>query len=191
MLGDVNDHDIQRLIAGDRYAFEKIYDLYHGKVYRVAFRFLKDEVQSEEIVQETFINLWVNRAKLDPNSNIWLFLFVASKRLSLNALRNTITAKSHLENLFVHFNESSNSVEETVFAHDLGALAEKVIADLPSQQQTVFKLSRIEGHSHKEIADHLNISTNTVKNHMGTALKTIKSKLTDYGFLCVLFFFSK
>lgn len=191
MHTEVTSQDIERLIVGERFAFEKIYDLCSERVYRLAYRFLKDTQQSEEIVQETFINLWLNKEKLDPEGNVWLYLYVIAKRLSLNSLRNIAKSQYHTENLLAHFSEAHNNTEEQVFVHDLELLTEKVIDTLPKQQQIIFKLSRIEGYSHKEIADQLNISPNTVKNHIGTALKTIKSRLNDYGPICLFLFFFK
>jgi len=188
MHKDLGSDDVRRLIMGDQGAFEKIYDLCSEKLFRLAFRFLKDAEQSEEIVQETFINLWVNREKLDSQGNIWLYLYVIGKRLSLNELRNISQSKIHTENLLANFSETHNTTEESVFANEFELLTKKVIGDLPKQQQIIFRLSRFEGFSHREIADQLNISPNTVKNHMGTALKTIKSRLSDCGLLCLFFF---
>jgi len=191
MQKDFGSDTIRRLIVGDQGAFDEIYDLCSEKLFRLAFRFLKDVEQSEEIVQEAFINLWLNREKLDAEGNIWLYLYVIGKRLSLNQLRNASQSKIYTENLLAHFQETHNDTEDTVFAHDLELITERVIGDLPSQQQIIFRLSRVEGYSHKEIADQLNISTNTVKNHMGTALKTIRSRLSDCGLLCLFLFFFK
>ena len=191
MHKDLGSDDVRRLIMGDQAAFEKIYDLCSEKLFRLAFRFLKDVEQSEEIVQEAFINLWVNREKLDSEGNVWLYLYVIGKRLSLNELRNISQSKIHTENLFASFRETDNTTEESVFANDFELLTKKVIGDLPKQQQIIFRLSRFEGFSHREIADQLNISPNTVKNHMGAALKTIKSRLSDCGLLCLFFFLFK
>lgn len=191
MQKDLGSDTIRRLIMGDQAAFEKIYDLCSEKLFRLAFRFLKDDEQSEEIVQEAFIQLWLNREKLDPEGNVWLYLYVIGKRLSLNQLRTLSQSKIYTEKLLAHFEETHNTTEEVVLAHDLELIAERVIGDLPRQQQIIFRLSRVEGYSHQEIADQLNISTNTVKNHMGTALKTIKARLSDCGLLCLFFFFFK
>lgn len=185
----VDGNAIQQLIAGDESAFTAVYELYSEKVYRLAFRFLKDKEQSEEIVQETFINLWLSREKLNREGNMWLYLYVISKRLSLNALRQ-VGKSSHLfENLLRHISELQNTTEEEVLAHDLENYAVKLIEKLPRQQQLVFKLSRVEGLSHKEIAEQLQISPNTVKNHMVEALKTLKMhlKYSDFLYLVVLF----
>ena len=185
----VDDIAIQRLIAGDESAFTAVYELYSEKVYRLAFRFLKDKEQSEEIVQEAFINLWLSREKLDPDGNMWLYLYVISKRLSLNALRQVGKSSSLVEKLLHRISELQNTTEEEVLAHDLEHYAEKVIEKLPRQQQLVFKLSRMEGLSHKEIAEQLQISPNTVKNHMVEALKTLKThlKYSDFLYLLIIF----
>jgi len=181
---------IQRLIADDESAFTAVYELYSEKVYRLAFRFLKDREQSEEIVQEAFINLWLSRKKLDPDGNMWLYLYVISKRLSLNALRQVGKSSVLIEKLLRQISELQNTTEEEVLAHDLEHYAEKIIEKLPRQQQIVFKLSRVEGLSHKEIAEQLHISPNTVKNHMVEALKTLKThlKYSDFLYLLILFF---
>jgi len=185
----VDGNAIQQLIAGDESAFTAVYELYSEKVYRLAFRFLKDREQSEEIVQETFINLWLSREKLNADGNMWLYLYVISKRLSLNALRQVGKSSSLVEKLLHQISELQNTTEEEVLAHDLEHYAEKVIEKLPRQQQLVFKLSRIEGLSHKEIAEQLQISPNTVKNHMVEALKTLKYhlKYSDFLYLLIIF----
>ena len=185
----VDGNAIQQLIAGDESAFTAIYELYSEKVYRLAFRFLKDKEQSEEIVQEAFINLWLSREKLNADGNMWLYLYVISKRLSLNALRQVGKSSNLVEKLLHQISELQNTTEEEVLAHDLEHYAEKVIEKLPRQQQLVFKLSRIEGLSHKEIAEQLQISPNTVKNHMVEALKTLKThlKYSDFLYLLIIF----
>lgn len=180
--------DIRGLIVGDELAFTSVYKLYSEKVYRLAFRFLKDREQSEEIVQETFINLWLSREKLDVNGNLWLYLYVIAKRLSLNALRQVSKSTHLIENLLRNTVNTHNNTEEDILAHDLEQFTEKVILQLPQRQQMIFKLSRIDGLSHKEIADQLHISPNTVKNHMVEALKTLKIHLrySDFVYFIVL-----
>jgi RNA polymerase sigma-70 factor (ECF subfamily) len=180
---------IQQLIAGDESIFTLVYDLYSEKVYRLAFRFLKDNKHCEEIVQETFINLWLSREKLNADGNMWLYLYVISKRLSLNALRQIGKSSILVEKLLHEISELQNTTEEEVLAHDLEHYAEKIIDKLPRQQQLVYKLSRVEGLSHKEIAEQLQISPNTVKNHMVEALKTLKThlKYSDFLYFVLLF----
>ena len=183
----IDENAIRRLIAGDESVFTAVYELYSEKVYRLAYRFLKDKEQSEEIVQETFINFWLGREKLDPAGDLWLYLYVISKRLSLNALRKIGRSSVLIEKLLQQISDLQNNTEEFIITHDLEQYIEKAIDKLPHQQQRGFKLSRIEGLSHKEIAEKLQISPNTVKNHMVEALKTLKKHLKYADFCCLAF----
>lgn len=177
---------IAALISGDENAFTLVYQEYSAKVYRLAFKFLKDKELSEEVVQETFISLWLSRQKLDTAGNMWLYLYVIAKRLSLNTLRQVSKSADLTEKLLQNIKEEHNNTEEDILAHDLEQFTDKLIEKLPRQQQLVFKLSRIDGLSHKEIAEQLNISQNTVKNHMVEALKTLKQHLKYSDLLFVI-----
>ncbi|WP_419800944.1 RNA polymerase sigma factor [Mucilaginibacter sp.] len=190
-MGDkfITSNYVLRLMAGEEAAFASFYEFYAEKVYRLAFKFLKDHSQSEEIVQETFIKLWLNRSQLNPQSNIWLYLFVIAKRLSLNALRQQGQSTFAFEQFTNHHTEIYNITEEQVIAHDLEQFTERILQKLPKQQQQVYNLSRKEGLSHKEIAQKLKISTNTVKNHMVAALKFLKTYLKYADFIGLIFLF--
>lgn len=191
----ITSQDINRLRSGDEAAFALIYDTFSAQVYYLAFRFLKDKELSEEIVQEVFLRLWNNRGQLDEKGNIWLYLYVICKRLSLNSLRRIHQSSILFDRLLHRIEELHNETEESIIAADLARLTDELIRKLPKQQQLIFNLSRIDGLSHKEIAVQLNISQNTVKNHIVEALKNIKSKFnfSDFtyflGSLFMHFFF--
>lgn len=178
------------LRSGNEVAFESIYKEFSAQVYRLAFRFLKDKSQSEEVVQETFIKLWLNREKLDKDGNLWLYLYVITKRLSLNALRKIGQSEALFAQLLVNIKEAHNHTEEDIFAADLEKFTETILNSLPNQQRIIFRLSRVQGLTHAQIAEKLQISPNTVKNHMVAALKTIESRLkhTDLIYFIALFF---
>jgi len=182
----IDSNVIQQLIAGSETAFDVTYQAYSARVYRLAFGFLKDKEQSEEVVQECFISLWTSREKLNPEGNMWLYVYVIGKRLSLNALRQVTQSRGLSEKLINYFTEIDNHTEEDVLAHDLEQFTEKIISKLPKQQQLIFKLSRVEGLTHKEIAAQLQISPNTVKNHMVDALKTLRAQLHYADLICFL-----
>ncbi|NHA02362.1 sigma-70 family RNA polymerase sigma factor [Mucilaginibacter sp. HC2] len=169
--------DIKRLIAGDETAFRLAYGVYSEKIYKLAYRFLKDPDLSAEIVQETFITFWINRDKLDPDVDLWPYLHVITKRLSINSLKQIYKSTDNLKLLIQRTILEHNYTDEHVAADDLKIFTQKIIDQLPRQQQLVFKLSRNEGLSYKEIADRLQISQHTVRNHMIQALKTLKTHL--------------
>jgi len=177
---------IRRLKAGDEAAFRSIYDSYSEKVYQLAIRFLKEVTWSEELTQDVFMKLWINREGLDERGNIWLYLYVITKRLCLNKLREIHRSTTLFERLMDHIQAASERAEDQLMAEEAGQCAEQIIAMLPQQQQRIFKLSREEGLTHDEIAKKLGISTNTVKNHMVRALKTLKTSLHHLGYIYML-----
>lgn len=183
---------IRRLTAGDELAFAFVYKHYSVKVYRIAFRFLKDEAYSEEIVQETFIKLWLTRDKLDIEGNLWLYLFVITKRLSLNALRQQHKSAEAIQHLAAQTTAIIYETEEQVASHELEQLTQKILQKLPPRQQIIFKMSRIDGLTHRQIAEHLHISPNTVKNHMVNAMKSLKLYLNHANLMwLMLLYFRK
>lgn len=190
-MTNVNPSIIRLLKAGDETALRSVYELYGEKVYQFSFRFLKDTAWSEEIVQDVFLKLWLNRESLEEEGNIWLYLYVITKRLCLNKLREIRKSATLFEHLMKNIDAAYNPTEEKLMAGELEQYIQKLIERLPKQQQLIFKLSREAGLSHNEIAEKLGISPNTVKNHMVQALKTLKNSLHKSGFayILVLLFF--
>lgn len=172
------DHDIiQALIAGNRVAFKTVYDTLGSGVYSVAFQITKEAFLAEEIVQEVFTRLWIHRDKIDAEGNIWVFLYVVTKRLSINKLRSVKRAKVAHDGLAGQVSAEADSFEERIFYQELLTQLNLTIADLPDKQRQVIELSRNEGLTHQQIADRLGISPHTVNNHITRALKLLKSKL--------------
>ena len=188
MRKTIDSIDILQLKSGNEDAFKKVYAAYHNAVYAVVYRFLKDRERSKDAVQECFINFWLHRDRLDPQEDIWLYLFTIAKRISLNTIRSMGCVQALEETLITKLTEAKNIIEENFFTQELELITHSFIEQLPQRQKTVLKMSRMEGMSHKEIADHLQISTNTVKNHIGEALKTLKSKLHYAEYMLVFAF---
>lgn len=188
-----SNEQIKDLREGNEPAFQHVYLFLAPKVYSFAYRFLKDKTQSEEIVQEAFITLWENRHKLDEERPLEPYLFTISKRLVLDSLRKATSSQALREKLMLKISENHNETEESIILSDLMAFAEKAIQELPKQQQIVFRLSRFEGLSYEEIGERLNLSKNTVKNHLVVAVKTLKMQLGSeemiYALLLLINFF--
>lgn len=180
-MSPIDHSTIKQLVAGDEIAFQKLYDVHSEKVYQLAFRFLKDTAWSEEIVQDVFLKLWLNRHRLDEQGNLWLYLYVITKRLCLNKLREIRKSSALFERLMHGMEVADSHTEERLMADEMEQYAKRAVENLPKQQQLIFKLSREEGLSHHEIAQKLGLSPNTVKNHMVQALKTLKSSLKQSG----------
>ena len=163
------------LKAGDESAFREIFDQNFRKLYAFSFRLLKNKEQAEEVVNDTLMNVWTNRERLNPDFPVAPYLYTITRRLALNALRQIATSQKAIDQLWLNMENISNDTEESVLLSDLQRFTEAALITLPPQQQIVFRMSRFEGLNYDEIALKLNISRNTVKNHLAAALKTLKT----------------
>lgn len=179
---------IKQLINDDESAFKGIYDLVHQQIYRMLFSLLKDEHFTEEILQETFIRLWLNRKKLNENQSLYPYIYLIAKRLAIDHFRKVMTESDVKNYLTVHAEDRINNTEESVDYSELNQYLDRVIQLLPKQQKTVFILSCNEGLSYDEIAERMQISRNTVKNHLISARKTLKLYHSSHFVSLILFF---
>lgn len=163
------------LKAGEEQAFRKIFDLYFKRLYAFSFRFLKNKQRAEEIVNDALLSVWINRSKLNENLSVLPYLYTVTRRLALNALRDTATSQKAIDDLWASMQQLSNETEETILLNDLKQFTEKAIVHLPAQQQLIFRMSRYEGLNYDEIAERLGLSRNTVKNHLIAALKALRT----------------
>jgi len=180
---------VARLIEGDEGAFRIIYDQLNRRVYRLLNTLVKDHEQVEELLQETFVNLWLNRRKLNAQQPLYPYVYLTARRLAIDHFRKKMTeleAKRYLIHQVYH---PSRETEEEIDAADLNRFTEDAIKRLPPQQQTVFILSRQEGLSYDEIAERLQISRNTVRNHIVSALKTLKGHFVKHNITYLYFLF--
>lgn len=178
------DFELINLIKqGDESAFRVLFNSYSSKLFYFSLKFLKEKEASQEIVQEVFLSLWVNRAKLDPQYPIAPYLYIITRRLTLNSLRQIANSQSAMERMWLNIQLTSNETEEQVLLEDLERFTEQVLVKLPKQQQLIYRMSRHQELSYDEIAEELNISKNTVKNHLVSALKTLRTQLQKAFFM--------
>lgn len=162
---------IKGLREGAYSSYEILFKLYYAKFVHYADSIVGDFEAAKDLVQESFMKVWLNREKLREDLSIHNYLFVLVRRASLNFLRD----KKILETLDSDFvddvHESTSSASEEKFEMVMSA-----VDSMPAQRKAVFKLSREEGLKNKEIAEYLNLSEKTVERHMTLALRDIRNK---------------
>ncbi|RKR84060.1 RNA polymerase sigma-70 factor (ECF subfamily) [Mucilaginibacter gracilis] len=163
------------LKAGDESAFKAVFDLYFKRMFAFCYKMLKNREQAEEVVNDTFLSVWTNRHKLNIEFPIAPYLYTINRRLTLNALRQIATSQKAINELWLTIEKISNDTEESILLNDLQRFTDEALQILSPQQQIVFKMSRYEHLNYDEIAEKLNLSRNTVKNHLIAALKTLRN----------------
>lgn len=170
----------------DKAAFERLYVSYYHRLRGVALSYTNDEQLAEDVVQTVFLKLWKRRHDWKPTGSVRGYLFSAVVNEALNSVRN---AKVRRE-VSLDYAESSRITEmdeEEVMPqererHNIrlqGHIAQAIDA-LPQSSRQIFILNRFSGLSYEEIADHLNISVNTVSTQMARALKALRKRLFRY-----------
>jgi RNA polymerase sigma-70 factor, ECF subfamily len=165
---------IIRIIEGDYIAFEKIYNLYVRKVYYFALRYLKNNLEAEEMVQEVFTKIWENRLNLNPDLSFSGYLLTITKNTIFNDNRKRINHQAYCEYVVNYLQLHGRDLEREIIFQDLMVKVNQSIENLPPKRQEIFKLSRLGGLSHKEISKKLDISEKTIETHMRLAFKDLK-----------------
>lgn len=176
---------VSRLTSGDEAALSQIYYQYWDLLYKSAYRILGDHDQCADAVQEVFVKLWNMREQLEIRVSLQAYL-LASVRYEV--FRHIRHSKVH-EDIFTFAEQLSDpSRVDMVEYKELNVEILAAIDQLPDRCREVFKLSRVDYLSHKEIAARLSISTKTVEYHIANGLRFLRTKLTDFVSICLLFF---
>lgn len=168
------------LKAGDLTAFEMLFRTYYQPLCNYAFTFVQDRDEAEEIVQSTFLNIWEKRESLSIHTGVKPYLYAMVRNACLNVLKHEKIKQQHAAMEMAVAERSTESVARTVMASELETKIYQAMDRLPEQCRLIFKLSRFEELKYAEIAQQLNISTKTVENQMGKALRIMREQLKDY-----------
>ena len=182
---------LTKIAVRDESAFRTIYDLYHKKIYTFSLRLLKSKQMAEEVVQESFLKIWLMGDSIEKISNIEAYLVTLARNRSLDALRaqqRIITADLANSN---RWTEEHNETEESIFLKDTKELLQTGINLLPPQQKLVYQLCHQEGLKYEEVAEKLNLSPLTVKTHMQHALRFLRTYVVKNGDLAIAFLLLK
>ncbi|WP_316804274.1 RNA polymerase sigma-70 factor [Pedobacter nototheniae] len=168
------------LKIGDSAAFNQVYHLYRKKVYAYAYRFTRCRETAEELTQDTFVRLWENRFKIDPEKNFDAFLYTLIRNNFLGALRKKAREKAY-SNEIADEAKSFNSIEAHIDFKESKNIAVNAIDTLSPQVKTIYLMSRNDHHSHEEISKMMGISKNTVNNHIKKSLGVIRKYFKTYS----------
>lgn len=169
---------LQQIARGNETAFKQIVDVYWTKVYGQALAYCKSAPQAEELTQDTFIAIWMNRQKLPDVTNFAGYLYMIARHKLLNVIRQKLTTTTTVDNI---------PLEETNWRPDIQLEYRQAydqlmqgMEALPPMRKKVFMMSRLEGKSYDQIATELQVSRNTVKEHIVKALNFLRNHFANH-----------
>ena len=179
-----------RVKRGDRAAFGEIVEQYRQPLFNFIFRTLRDETETEDVAQATFLQVWKSRARYERTAKFSTWLFTIARNLCLNELRRRTRhpAESFEEPHAEHEDQPQRQYEdkktiqptETALHGELARKIEEALTALPEQQRTAILLCRQDELSYEEIAKILGCSLSATKSIIHRGRETLKEKLKPY-----------
>lgn len=173
---------LSAVAAGDRKAFEIMFKKYYPKVRLMLYGMIKDEFSAENIAQDLFMNIWLNKEKLSEINSFDSYLYISTRNAAINQLKNYREIETYKEK--EPYDVSDNSAEQEILMNELEKIIQDEINKMPDQRRKVFIMSRIDGKTTAQIAKELNISPKTAEKHLSLALRTLRK--IEYFLLLLL-----
>ncbi|MDI9879560.1 RNA polymerase sigma-70 factor [Flectobacillus longus] len=170
---------VVQIMEDNKYAFEEVYHRYWYKLFGVAYHEIGTREEAEELVHDLFESLWNRRHQLNIRM-LSAYLVVSIKHLSTNYIKSQITNRKFQEYLIFNEIRQSHATEEVVHFSELSDAVEEAMKKLPEKTCEVFRMSRFENQSVKEIAVQLNLSEKAVEYHITKSLKLLRENLKAY-----------
>ncbi len=172
---------------GDMEEFENLFRQFFKPLVLFANKFLYDLDLAENIVQDVFLNVWMNRENLDFSGNIKTYLYTSVKNKAINSVKHSKIERDYKEKITII--ETDFNTPETEFdLCEMEKSVNRVIHNLPEKCRIIFLMSRNDHLTYAEIAKILGISVKTVENQMGKALKILKKNLSELAYFVFICF---
>ncbi len=177
------------LKSGSEESYRALYDLWFSRLYQFVLRYVKSEPVTDDIVQETFLNIWIYRESINPCMSFKSYLFTIAYHFLIKELRrqlNTPLMKDYVafcSELSTCDNETVEKLELKQFQDSLNRAKEK----LSPRQRQIFELNKEGNATIAEIAASFSITEQVVRNQLSAALKIVRKELRQYPYLLLLF----
>lgn len=182
-----SDHSLSELLkSGSHEAYNEIYNRYFGLMFIDACKRMASREDAQDIVQETFINLWKRREYLDPEKSIAGYLYAAMRNKVIDWFSRQEVNSKYINSFKSFYEEGSCVTDHAIREKQLASIIEREIDALPPRMREIFILSRRANLSHKQIAQQLDLSELTVKTQVKHALKILRGRLGLVLFIAML-----
>ena len=182
MVDSINEKRLlTELKNGSFQAFERLYNMYSGKLYNFIMRISSgNQYMAEEVVQSAFIRVWEVRERVEPESSFISFLCTIAKNLLMNMYQ-----RQHVEYVYNEYLKNTgvdrdSQTEESIDLRFLNEYIDSLAEELPAQRKKIFILSKRQNYTNKEIAEMMGISESTVATQLSLAVKFMREQLMKH-----------
>ncbi|BAV04977.1 RNA polymerase sigma-70 factor, ECF subfamily [Filimonas lacunae] len=177
-----SDKELLAACAQDRIqAFNVLFDRYSGKLYQYALSYVKDEHMAEEAMMDVLLWIWNKRQELSIEGEFNSYVFRAVKNATIKVLRKKALAAASMEEVENDARFATEHADQLLQHKELEQQYINSLSQLSPQRRLVFAMSREGNLSHAEIASKLDLSVNTVKNHIKASLSHFREQMDQYS----------
>lgn len=177
---DLPDQELIRYCRhGNDRAFNELFRRYFNKLHQFSLRYLKDGALAESLVLDLLFQVWQRCDRITGEGSIAPYLFTAMKNRILNHVRKKYRETVSLDEI-PEMKLTAGPVDEDLAARELSDVYRSALEQLSPQRKKVFKMSREQGMTHKEIAETLRLSVNTVENHISASMRFLRRNLEQH-----------
>lgn len=182
----VNKNILVNLKNGDEKAFETLFWEYNTHVYHFIYSLLYEKSLAEDLTQTVFLKIWEKRDTIDPEQGFDAYLFTIARNLVYKETQNRLLSEKFMQTVQAQLSDADSLMEEKIDAESLREYINGLVEELPSARREIFRLSRNEHLSYREIAERLSISEKTVETQLNRALRFLREKLSSHNLLAAL-----
>jgi len=170
---------LAQIASSEQKAFDVLFERYRNRLYAYLLKVTKSRETSEELVLDVFLKIWQGRSLLNEIDNFEAFLFRIARNKALDFLRWNQKRQTVQIELCNRMPEelTTEDADNQLLLHHAEAAIQYAIKQLSPQRKQVFKLSREHGLTYEQIAERMQISSHTVRNHLAASLQFIRQQL--------------
>jgi len=184
---ETDEQLVEKTLAGDKIAYEKLVQKYQGMVYGLAFHFTKNFADAQDIAQEAFIKAYLNLSSLKQRNRFagWIRTITANIGKTMLRGRNKKTmlfsemSDEQIPTEVIHITDKNPTPEQNLERQERHETLIRAIQRLPENQQLTLTMFYLDGMSYQEVADFLDVSPAAVKSRLQRARKNLKEELNS------------
>lgn len=187
---NIEQKRLEGLRKGAYKDFQFLYEQYVPILQPFVYRLTKSQSITKDIVQETFMKVWINRAQIDPALSFKSYLFKIARNHVIDEFRRQMN-NPLFEDYLLHCESpelSDNSVGKDLDYDEFVNRLEKAKQKLQPRQREIFELSKEQGMSASEIAAIINVTEQSIYNQLSLSIQIIRKEMGPYLPMFILFF---